>query len=55
MIERPVIVLGMHRSGTSAMGGVLSELGIFMGRKLFSPQARRQREGVLRELSYRAL
>jgi hypothetical protein len=39
MIERPVIVLGMHRSGTSAMGGVLSELGIFMGRKLFSPQA----------------
>ncbi|MFK7829107.1 MAG: sulfotransferase family protein [Congregibacter sp.] len=33
-----VIVLGMHRSGTSAMAGLLSELGVFMGRKLFAAQ-----------------
>ncbi|MDR3689063.1 MAG: hypothetical protein P4L46_06760 [Fimbriimonas sp.] len=30
-MERPVIVLGMQRSGTSALAGALSRLGIFLG------------------------
>ena len=34
-----VIVLGMHRSGTSAISGELSKLGCFMGRKLFKAQS----------------
>ncbi|MFT4824512.1 sulfotransferase family protein [Congregibacter sp.] len=33
-----VIVLGMHRSGTSALGGLLAELGVFMGKKLYAAQ-----------------
>jgi len=31
---RAIIVLGMHRSGTSALTGVLNLLGIGMGNKL---------------------
>jgi hypothetical protein len=33
-----VIVLGMHRSGTSALAGLLAELGVFMGARLFDAQ-----------------
>ena len=29
-----IIVLGMHRSGTSALSGVLSHAGVFFGRNL---------------------
>jgi hypothetical protein len=34
-----VIVLGMHRSGTSALAGMLSMLGIQFGKSLFPPRA----------------
>jgi len=33
-----IIVLGMHRSGTSAISGELERLGVFMGKNLFKPQ-----------------
>lgn len=33
-----IVVLGMHRSGTSAMGGVLSQLGVDFGDKLYAAQ-----------------
>ncbi|WP_394175830.1 sulfotransferase family protein [Thalassotalea litorea] len=33
-----VIVIGMHRSGTSALSGELSRLGVFMGKTLLKPQ-----------------
>ncbi len=36
---RPIIVLGMHRSGTSAVSGALSNIGVFLGQNLFKPQA----------------
>ena len=32
-----LIILGMHRSGTSALGGVLEELGIRMGKVMLKP------------------
>lgn len=31
-MEEPIIVLGMHRSGTSAVAGVMNHLGVDMGR-----------------------
>ena len=34
---RPIVVLGMHRSGTSAVSGCLSQLGIHLGGNLLSP------------------
>lgn len=34
-----LITLGMHRSGTSALTGVLSHLGIQLGKRLYAPQA----------------
>ena len=33
-----IIVLGMHRSGTSALAGVLNQLGISVGKSLFPAQ-----------------
>ena len=33
-----VVILGMHRSGTSAMSGMLSRVGFFMGNQLFKAQ-----------------
>src|SRR5690349_14671023 len=33
-----LIVLGMHRSGTSLLGGLLSQVGVVMGRSLYAPQ-----------------
>ncbi|MDO6475110.1 hypothetical protein Q4520_06750 [Alteromonas sp. 1_MG-2023] len=38
MEQKAVIVIGMHRSGTSAVSGMLAELGVFMGSALFAPQ-----------------
>ena len=38
MNKKAIVVVGMHRSGTSAVSGVLDELGVFMGRNLFAPQ-----------------
>ncbi len=32
-----IIVLGMHRSGTSALAGALALLGVDMGRSLLAP------------------
>jgi len=37
MSGRAIIILGMHRSGTSAFAGVLSLLGINFGRHLMPP------------------
>ena len=39
--ERPIVVLGMQRSGTSAVSGALSRLGIYMGadEDFFPPDA----------------
>lgn len=37
-MPKALIVLGMHRSGTSAISGLLEQLGVFMGKKLFGPQ-----------------
>lgn len=37
-MKKAVIVVGMHRSGTSAISGLLSSLGVFMGKNLFSAQ-----------------
>lgn len=34
-----VIILGMHRSGTSALAGLLAEVGVHMGSKLYKAQA----------------
>ena len=36
--SQAIIVVGMHRSGTSALSGCLSELGVFMGNSLYGPQ-----------------
>jgi len=36
--EQAIIVLGMHRSGTSALSGVLSEMNVFMGSDLYAAQ-----------------
>ncbi|TLU67356.1 hypothetical protein FE810_03485 [Thalassotalea litorea] len=36
--QKAVIVIGMHRSGTSALSGELSRLGVFMGKHLLKPQ-----------------
>ena len=38
MQQKAIIVLGMHRSGTSAVSGMLAELGVFMGSSLYAPQ-----------------
>jgi len=37
--KKVICVLGMHRSGTSAFGGVLSALGVNMGRELIGAQS----------------
>jgi hypothetical protein len=33
-IHQPVILLGMHRSGTTMLAGLLAELGLFLGARL---------------------
>lgn len=33
-----LIILGMHRSGTSLLTGLLSQVGVAMGRRLYAPQ-----------------
>ncbi len=33
-----LIILGMHRSGTSLLTGLLSQVGVVMGRRLYAPQ-----------------
>tara|TARA_R110001583_G_scaffold185149_1_gene345097 strand:+ start:1424 stop:2362 length:939 start_codon:yes stop_codon:yes gene_type:complete len=38
MKKKAIVVVGMHRSGTSAVSGLLDELGVFMGKNLFAPQ-----------------
>ena len=35
---KAILVVCMHRSGTSAISGLLNELGIFMGNSLYGPQ-----------------
>ncbi|MGH2482289.1 MAG: sulfotransferase family protein, partial [Ktedonobacteraceae bacterium] len=34
-----IIVLGMHRSGTSAVAGMLNALGMYLGSDLMAPAA----------------
>lgn len=38
-MQRCIIILGMHRSGTSALTGCLKRLGVHLGSKLMPPQA----------------
>lgn len=33
-----LIILGMHRSGTSLLSGLLSQVGVAMGKRLYAPQ-----------------
>jgi hypothetical protein len=33
-----LIILGMHRSGTSLLTGLLSQVGVVMGKRLYAPQ-----------------
>jgi hypothetical protein len=33
-----LIILGMHRSGTSLLTGLLSQVGVIMGKRLYAPQ-----------------
>lgn len=35
---KPLVVIGMHRSGTSALSGELANLGVFMGKTLYKAQ-----------------
>ncbi len=35
---KAIVVVGMHRSGTSALSGELNNLGVFMGKRLFKAQ-----------------
>ncbi|HOW82879.1 MAG TPA: hypothetical protein PK573_09990 [Spirochaetota bacterium] len=37
MNQKCIMILGMHRSGTSALAGVLDRLGVFMGKTLMPP------------------
>jgi len=39
MSNKSLIVIGMHRSGTSALSGELARLGVFMGKSLYKAQA----------------
>src|SRR5208282_6828895 len=34
----PVFILGMHRSGTSALGGALGPLGLTVGKSVMAPK-----------------
>lgn len=38
MKAKALIIVGMHRSGTSAVSGSLAEQGVFMGDSLYGPQ-----------------
>ncbi|MBU2979212.1 sulfotransferase [Alteromonas sp. C1M14] len=38
MKTKALIIIGMHRSGTSAVSGALAERGVFMGDDLYGPQ-----------------
>jgi len=43
--KNALIILGMHRSGTSAITGVLGKLGVQLGKKLYKPQAQVNEKG----------
>lgn len=47
-----VVILGMHRTGTSMVGGVLHRLGVFMGRQL-QPPDRANPLGYYEDLTFR--
>lgn len=36
--KKCIVVLGMHRSGTSAMTGILNTCGLYLGKELFPPR-----------------
>ena len=36
-MQKLVIILGMHRSGTSALSGALAQMGVDFGKRLTSP------------------
>lgn len=38
MKSKAIVIIGMHRSGTSALSGLLNDLGVFMGNNLYGPQ-----------------
>lgn len=51
MGKHALIIIGMHRSGTSAVSGLLKDLGVFMGSDLFGPQKGVNEKGFI-ENSY---
>ena len=36
-ISKTIVILGMHKSGTSMVAGVLEKLGVNMGKELLGP------------------
>jgi hypothetical protein len=47
----PVFIVGMHRSGTSALGGVIEPLGLSVGKTLMPPNADANPKGYYENLS----
>lgn len=47
----PVFIVGMHRSGTSALGGVIEPLGLSVGKTLMPPNAEANPKGYYENLS----
>ena len=39
MNKKVVLILGMHRSGTSVLSAGLQSMGVYLGDKLFSPES----------------
>lgn len=50
--KQAIIVLGMHRSGTSAMGGMLHRLGVDLGSHLMAAQAGVNEKGFYENLEF---
>ena len=51
-MSRCVVVLGMHRSGTSMVSGILQKLGIFMGERFRDADAHNE-NGYFEDLDWR--
>ena len=44
-IPRAILILGMHRSGTSALAGLLARLGVELGNDLYGADAEANARG----------
>lgn len=49
--QRAIIILGMHRSGTSCLAGSLEEAGVFLGpvsrENLYNPKGSRENRAIM--------